>query len=239
MNPSVFLSCPTNLSLYLKTCPVIVFFCTKIPSDTIPAANFWIMESYQGERGEDITVFSKSEHIIRGGCRTAATSGAATTIGNFPAAPQSVEAASNEMATPVTRTDGKHTFGGLSDRFVSEQHPALRSRPTHSASSAKGEYDERTDCQYFVLVDDGIVHTSRDIGRFTKSNPDTKTVPLLQTVVNKALAEGFWSAAFYLAVEEVEYNFVPDPPSAHAVAEKLVDALSSTVSETKLVKHNF
>lgn len=56
-------------------------------------------------------------------------------------------------------------------------------------------------------------------------------------MVNRVLAEGSRSAAFYSAAEDAVHKCVPEPPSADAVAAKLVDSSSFTVPVTNFIKH--
>lgn len=60
---------------------------------------------------------------------------------------------------------------------------------------------------------------------------------VIQTKVHRALSKGFWNDAFYSAVEKAVQKRVPKPPSVDAVAARLLDGPTLTVSSAKFVKH--
>lgn len=55
--------------------------------------------------------------------------------------------------------------------------------------------------------------------------------------MNRDLARGLLSAAFYLAAEEAVQRWIPEPTTVDAVATEQVDALFFTVPVSKYVKH--
>lgn len=64
------------------------------------------MKSSQRGRDEDVTVANSPEGILRDGPQITTSSSAATGDDNQPIAPQSLEAALEEVAKPVTRAEG-------------------------------------------------------------------------------------------------------------------------------------
>lgn len=60
---------------------------------------------------------------------------------------------------------------------------------------------------------------------------------MMQTDLNRSLAKGFWSATYYLAVEDAVHNGMPEPWSVNKVAAKLADCPSVLVPVAKFIKH--
>lgn len=70
-----------------------------------------------------------------------------------------------------------------------------------------------------------------------ESSPGVKVISLVQTVVNRALAKGCRSGAFYSVVEDVVHKYVPEAPSTDAVSAKPVVPSFFTLFEARFVKH--
>lgn len=132
------------------------------------------MDHNRSERGEDVSVVSNSEHTLRDGCQIAASSSTATTFGNPPITPQSLEATLQEVAAPIPRMEGEDMFDGVADEPVSEESPTTRKRSTQYCSSAGLEdtvQEQIADIP--ALVEDAVVRLF-GTGSATKSSADTK-----------------------------------------------------------------
>lgn len=131
-------------------------------------------------------------------------------------------------------------FDAIADRPVSEERPASRIRPTHSALLAKLE---NTVCEQIAsipaLLEDAVVRLFGDAGRVTESTPDTKVISVIQTVVSRSLVNLFRSVAFYLALEGAVHKCVSEPPSFDAVATRMIDASAFVVPVAKFIKKEF
>lgn len=91
------------------------------------------MNSYRTEREEDVTRFNNPESILRDGCHIIYASSAATPVGNPSIMLQSLEAALEDMTTPIPRAEREDTFDGLFDSPISEERAALKNRTPQPA----------------------------------------------------------------------------------------------------------
>lgn len=118
-------------------------------------------------------------------------------VGNPPTAPLSLGAALLDVDLQVLRASSEDKFDVIVDRPMSEEHPGSRTRPTQFASHAKLEC---TVCKQImsilVLIEDAGVRLFSDAGRTTESSSDDKVIRVIQTIVNRAVAKDFQSAAF-------------------------------------------
>lgn len=87
------------------------------------------------------------------------------------------------------------------------------------------------------MFEDAVIRLFGDAGRVRESNPGTKLVSMIQTVVSRALSKGFRNAPFYTTVDELLEECVSKPSGADAVVAKLLHAPSFTVPVAKFVGH--
>lgn len=89
------------------------------------------MESNQRERNGGVSIFSSSERILcNGHCIFAAWS-TINPVGDPPIAPQSVEAAIEQIAAPILTVERKERrFNDRANRAVAEDRPASTIFPT-------------------------------------------------------------------------------------------------------------
>lgn len=71
-----------------------------------------------------------ANRVLEDGRRIPATLSTAIPIESLPIAPHSLEAALEELVVPVPMVKGADTPHGILSRYVSEEHPASRIRPT-------------------------------------------------------------------------------------------------------------
>lgn len=86
-------------------------------------ANFWIIKSNRRERDEDVAVVSNPERILRDGGRITTAWSTSNPVGDPPIAPQSLEAALEEVAAPTQRTEGEDSFDGSDIKPVPGERP--------------------------------------------------------------------------------------------------------------------
>lgn len=88
-----------------------------------------------------------------------------------------------------------------------------------------------------ALIEDAFICLLGDAWLALQSSPNRKVIHVMQTVVSRALAKGFWSADFYTSVQEARHKFVTEPLTVDTLAAKLVIAPSFTVPVANFVKH--
>lgn len=154
--------------------------------------NYWIMEPNWLEFDKEVTMISSLKRILCHNCRIFSALNTTTAVGNPQIAPQLLEAALQEVATPILRAENEDTFDGLINRTVLEKRFVSRIWPTQSCSWGRQENTVREQItNILTLVEDAIVWPFGDAGRPTKSSPDTKILPVLQTVFNRSVSEAF------------------------------------------------
>lgn len=74
-------------------------------------------------RNEDITAVRNPERILCDGRQISVASSTKTLVRSLPSAPELLEAALKEVATPVPINEGEDSFDTLGGRPVSEERP--------------------------------------------------------------------------------------------------------------------
>lgn len=195
------------------------------------------MESLRCEHDEDVTVVRNPQRILRDGRRTAGTSSATNTVGNSPIAPKSLETALEEVATYVSRADGKGMFDGVADGPVSEERSAPRIRPTHSRSYARPDDTVRYQASSIqVVVDDTDVQHFDEAGRAAESRANSKVLAEIATVVSRSDAEAFSNSSFQSAVEGAAHKCLAETTVTNRVATRTIDIPALTVPVDKCIK---
>lgn len=88
-----------------------------------------------------------------------------------------MEAASEEVVTPVPRPEGKYRFDGLADSPVAEELANSRIRPTHCPLSVRVENIMREKiASNKALEEDAVIRLFDNAGRATKSSPETNEI---------------------------------------------------------------
>lgn len=87
-----------------------------------------------------------------------------------------------------------------------------------------------------ALVEDAIARIFGGADRATESRPDTKVISVTQTVVNRALAEGFRNAPFCSAVQQAVHKCLAGPQSTDAVPTRMIDAPVPAVPVARFIR---
>lgn len=87
-----------------------------------------------------------------------------------------------------------------------------------------------------AAVEYAVISLFGNACRATESSPDKKVIAVIQTVVKTALAKGLQIFAYYLAMEDAVYKFMPEPMNVDAVVVKLIDSPAFTVRVVKSMK---
>lgn len=141
---------------------------------------------------DNSTAVINPEGIFRDGRRIAGASSRTQAIGNLTISPRSLEATIYEVATPPSMTQHEDTSHAKTARHVSEERPASRAQPIHSASTAISENTLHEQIAVIsALIKDAVVRLLRDVGRPTELHSDAKVVNVIKSVVNRAVPSGF------------------------------------------------
>lgn len=191
----------------------------------------------QHEGNENVALVSNLEPILCDSGRNAAASSTVLIVGNPPFTPQSVEAALENAIIPVIRVESEDTIDGLADSPLSEDRPSSRIQRKPSAPRTKLENTTLNNIASIpALVGGAVIRLFREAHRATELNPYTNVTSVIRTVVGRALAKGFRSAAFYSPVGESVNKCVSESLSTEAVAAKIVETPASTITVVKFVK---
>lgn len=87
-----------------------------------------------------------------------------------------------------------------------------------------------------ALIGFAVVRLLADAGHTTESSPESK-VSVIQTVINKAVAIPFQSAAFQTAKEFAVYKCVVESPVVNPFETCTIDTPTFTVFEAKYFQH--
>lgn len=158
--------------------------------------NLTILTSWR-ECGEDALTVSIPKHILRDDRRIAAAWSAAKAVRIPPNAPQFLEAAIREVATPLLRAQDEDIFDAKADWPVPKEQLFRRTLCTHSALSARMEV---TVCEQIAsiptLVGDDIVRLLEHVGGDIESSLNREVVLVIQIVVTGAVCRAFQNTTF-------------------------------------------
>lgn len=189
------------------------------------------------ECDDNLTAVRNQNYILHDGSRVAAAPSDAKYIGKPPVTTRSLEASPQEVATPPSKTPDEDMFDAVADRPVSEECPASMTLPRYSASLPKLENTMREQISGTSdLVEGAVVRLLGEVGKALEPSRDSKVVSVSQTVVSRALTEGFQSTAFYYSVQKAVQKSVAEHQNVDVILTGRIDAPAYTVQAPKSIK---